>query len=97
MGNNFSSDIPVATQNDDKFHRYGFAKRIANTVIDRENEDCIVIGIYGAWGEGKTSVINFIDSELREHENIITLKFNPWRYNDENSLLIHFLTNLLLP
>lgn len=94
MDKNFSSDRPISNQQDDKFQRYEFAKRIANTIVERESEDCIVIGVYGAWGEGKTSVINFIETELKEKENIIAIKFNPWRYNDENSLLIQFFQKL---
>lgn len=96
MDNNFSSDRPISLQADDKFQRYDFSKRIAQTIVDRENEDCIVIGIYGAWGEGKTSVINFIETELKKAENIIAIKFNPWRYNDEVSLLIQFFQKLAL-
>lgn len=91
---NFSSDRPISSEKDDKFQRYEFAKRIANTIVERENEDCIVIGVYGAWGEGKTSVINFIETELKEKDSIIAIKFNPWRYNDENSLLIQFFQKL---
>ncbi len=94
MDKNFSSDRPISNQQEDKFQRYEFAKRIANTIVDRESEDCIVIGVYGAWGEGKTSVINFIETELKEMDNIIAIKFNPWRYNDENSLLIQFFQKL---
>jgi len=94
MDKNFSSDRPISKQQDDKFQRYEFAKRIASTIVERESEDCIVIGVYGAWGEGKTSVINFIETELKEKENIIAIKFNPWRYNDENSLLIQFFQKL---
>lgn len=94
MDKNLSSDRPISNKQDDKFQRYEFAERIANTIEERESEDCIVIGVYGAWGEGKTSVINFIERELREKENIITIKFNPWRYNDENSLLIQFFQKL---
>jgi len=94
MDKNFSSDKPISKQEDDRFQRYDFAKRIANTIVDRENTDCIVIGVYGAWGEGKTSVINFIENELLNRDNIICVKFNPWRYNDENSLLIQFFNKL---
>lgn len=94
MDNSFSSDRPISQQVEDKFQRYDFSKRIAKTIIDRENEDCIVIGIYGAWGEGKTSVINFIETELKKTDNIIAIKFNPWRYNDEVSLLIQFFQKL---
>lgn len=91
---NFSSDVPISNQKEDKFQRYGFAKRIANTIVERESEDCIVIGVYGAWGEGKTSVINFIETELKGKENILCIKFNPWRYYDENSLLTQFFQKL---
>jgi predicted KAP-like P-loop ATPase len=49
-----------------------------------------VIGIYGAWGEGKTSVLNFINQELGTQESILTIKLNPWRYGDEETLLKKF-------
>lgn len=94
MDKYFSSDRPISDQKEDKFQRYDFAKRIANTIVERESEDCIVIGVYGSWGEGKTSVINFIETELKGKENILCIKFNPWRYNDENSLLTQFFQKL---
>ncbi len=90
MEKHFSSDKPITDKQEDKFQRAGFAKRIAQTIFDRENSEGIVIGIYGVWGEGKTSVLNFIDEELKNSENVISIKFNPWRYTDENALLIHF-------
>ncbi len=94
MDKHISSDKPIALKEEDKFQRYNFSQRIAKTIIERENEDCIVIGIYGAWGEGKTSVINFIETELKQAEEVIIIKFNPWRYNDENSLLLQFFQKL---
>lgn len=90
----FSSDKPVSTSQDDQFQRYGFAKRIAEIITNRENKECIVVGIYGSWGEGKTSVLNFIENELGNSENVISFKFNPWRYNDENALLLQFFKSL---
>jgi predicted KAP-like P-loop ATPase len=90
----FSSDRPISKQGEDEFQRYGFAKRIASVIKERESDDSIVLGVYGAWGEGKTSVINFIETELRNYEKIICVKFNPWRYNDEESLLIQFFQKL---
>src|SRR5690606_27643657 len=94
MDLNFSSDNPIFRSTDDRFQRYGFSRQIANTIISRRSQDCITIGIYGAWGEGKTSVLNFIDQELQQDENVLTVKFNPWRYQDENTLLLQFF-NLL--
>jgi predicted KAP-like P-loop ATPase len=91
---NFSSDKPVINQDDDQFQRYNFSKRIAQTIINRKSSDCIVMGVYGVWGEGKTSVINFIEKELKQDGKVISIKFNPWRYNDENALLIQFFQSL---
>ena len=92
MNNHISADKPVASQTEDKFQRYEFSKRIARTILDRESDDCLVIGIYGAWGEGKSSVLNFIEHEIGS--NAIVFKFNPWRYENENSLLIQFFQQL---
>lgn len=94
MEQNFSSDKPVENESQDRFQRYNFSKRIAETIIKRKNSDGIVIGIYGAWGEGKTSVQNFIEQELKTNETILILKLNPWRYNDEDTLIRNFLKKI---
>lgn len=94
MDLNFSADTPITSLEEDRFQRYGFSKQIAQTIIERQSKDCITIGIYGAWGEGKISVMNFISHELQQHPEIVTVKFNPWRYQDENTLLLQFF-NLL--
>jgi predicted KAP-like P-loop ATPase len=90
MNQNFSSDKPVKLIEQDKFQRYTFSKRIAQTIINRNSTDGIVIGIYGKWGEGKTSILNFIKEEIRKEESILILTFNPWRYNDEDKLMEDF-------
>lgn len=90
MTQNFSSDKPVENEIQDRFQRYKFSKRIAETILQRDNQDGIVIGIYGAWGEGKTSVQNFIESELKKDESVLIIKLNPWRYNDEETLIRNF-------
>lgn len=87
---NYLADKPVKAIDGDRFQRYSFAKRIAETIINRKSEDSIVFGLFGAWGEGKTSVINFIDQELKEDESIISIHLNPWRYSDEDRLLKNF-------
>ncbi len=77
-----------------------FSKRIANIVANRTERESIAIGIHAPWGEGKTSVLNMIAEGLQEHlhregrtlidGHIVLLKFNPWRFSDENQLLENF-------
>ena len=38
------------------------------------------IGIYGAWGSGKSSLLNAIDRRFRGDDNVISVKFDAWRY-----------------
>lgn len=94
MKQNFLSDKPVENEEQDRFQRYNFSKRIADTIIQRENNEGVVIGIYGAWGEGKTSMLNFIQKELDKEETILTVALNPWRYNDEETLIKNFLKKI---
>lgn len=91
---NYSADKPIKSETDDRFQRYGFSKRIAESIINRTSTDSITIGLYGAWGEGKSSVLHFIDIELQKDPSVIILHFNPWRYSDEDSLLLNFFTKV---
>lgn len=88
------TDTPVSKYSEDKFQRYDFAKRIANTIIETPYGEGIVIGINGTWGEGKTSVLNFIENELSIKNEIVCIKFNPWRYSDEDLLIFNFFNKI---
>ncbi|MEF3301912.1 KAP family P-loop NTPase fold protein [Paenibacillus sp. GYB003] len=90
----YVSDAPIQTPDHDVFKRWPFAQRVAQTIASRRDPSSIVIGLYGAWGEGKTSVLNFIEHELRQNPQIVCMKFNPWRFGDEDNLLKGFFTRL---
>jgi predicted KAP-like P-loop ATPase len=86
----YTADKPVSEETEDRFQRYPFSKRIAETIISRSSSESIVFGLFGAWGEGKSSVINFINQELNNEESIIQIHLNPWRYSDEDTMLFAF-------
>lgn len=90
----FSADQPVRTKADDYFQRYGFAACIAQVISNRRQSRSLTIGVYGSWGEGKTSVMQFIEQELAAQGDAIVVQFNPWRFADEPSLLRAFFTTL---
>jgi hypothetical protein len=83
------SDAPAATPEADEFQRYPFAQRIASTIRTRRDAASLVLGLYGKWGSGKTSVLNFIKREL-VGSDVITMVFNPWLFSGEEQLLLGF-------
>jgi hypothetical protein len=87
---NYSCDSPIYEQDQDRFSRWSFAERIAQVISKRSDSSSIVIGLYGKWGDGKTSVLNFIEKSLKIDENVICIKFNPWRFGTEDVLLTGF-------
>ncbi len=90
----YTADAPIRTPDQDLFRRWPFAQRVAQTIANRIDPSSIVIGIYGAWGEGKTSVLNFIETELRQSPRVVCFRFNPWRFPDEERLIVNFLAEL---
>lgn len=86
----YSSDAPISNSVDDQFDRWQFSKRIADVIANRVDSSSIVVGLYGAWGNGKTSVLNFVEQALNDNPDVICIKFNPWRFGSEDELLKAF-------
>lgn len=91
---NYSSDAPVSTKDEDIFSRWKFSERVAQVIASRRDPSSIVIGLYGKWGDGKTSVLNFIEQSLDTNDNVICITFNPWRFGTEDQLLIGFFNQI---
>ena len=91
----FTPDKPIEHLNDDKLGRAGFAKRLGEAITAYDENDSFVIGLYGAWGSGKTSVINMaIDAIKEQSAQPIIIKFNSWNYSDQNQLAFQFFKQL---
>ena len=87
------ADKAVASKNDDSFKRYPFAHQLAATICERSSAESLVIGLYGQWGAGKSSVLNFVQAELAGTD-VLTVYFNPWRFDGEEQLLQGFFAEL---
>lgn len=86
------TDKPASSKFEDRFQRYEFSKRIASIIATPKIDKSLIIGLYGKWGEGKTSVMNFVQQELPE--DTIIVNFNPWMFLDEQHLLKSFFSLL---
>lgn len=75
------SDNAIQTFSEDLLGRQPIVKMVANAIIakTRNNHECYTIGIYGKWGEGKTSVLNMLKNYLLTHKSdrILISTFNP--------------------
>ena len=96
---NYSTDRPIDTCEQDLLGRASFSKQLGRAIYDYNGKDGLVIGLYGKWGSGKTSVINMAVNEmitLAEQENNMPLvmKFAPWNYSDKDNLISIFFQSL---
>jgi predicted KAP-like P-loop ATPase len=58
------------------------------------------IGVYGEWGQGKTSMLRQMKRALDEldekgEDTILTAWFNPWQFTGEEHLIIPFFHTLV--
>lgn len=71
---------------EDHFNRKPFARRLAQTIAHRDTTDSFVIGLYGAWGEGKTTVLDYMDEALSAEQDVVLVRFNPWLFSTDEAL-----------
>lgn len=90
----YVTDAPIAAPGDDRFGRARWAHRIARTIAAQRDPASLVVGVYGSWGDGKTSVLNFLEAALREMDGVVPVRFNPWRLGDEAEMLRGFFATL---
>lgn len=90
----YSSDQPISSREQDRFDRWPFAQRIGDTLAARTEPASLVIGLYGAWGDGKTSTLRMMEEAIRRHERVVVVRFNPWHFGSEQLLLRGFFSSL---
>lgn len=92
---NINADVPINTINDDELNRADFSIKIAESILNYEDEECLVLGLMGNWGSGKTSIRNMIFEHVESQNNeYVLIKFNPWYFSTQDSLLYHFFDEL---
>lgn len=97
----FDADRPILNSEQDRLGRAIFGKYLARCILDHKNTESLVIGLYGGWGTGKTSIINLTLEELRyasnnmfDYEKPIILNFSPWSYSGQIDLVYSFFRRL---
>ncbi|MDY7395872.1 P-loop NTPase fold protein [Aureibaculum sp. 2210JD6-5] len=94
-------DSAIEKPEEDLFNFRHYAEKV-KFIIQRNanNPNPITIGIYGKWGEGKTSFLNLIEhkldafSSVNKKKGILKYHFNPWRYSNEDEMSFDFYDGL---
>lgn len=88
-------DTPLFDKKLDEFGRTPLVELVSNSILSlsEKKHPCTAYGIYGAWGEGKTTMMNFVERRLLDNgdkDNIIIAHFNPWQVGSDKLLMGEF-------
>jgi len=94
-------DNPLIDPQDDVLERKNFSETLAKSIINLEASHGFVYGLYGPWGSGKSTIINFVEYFIQQHNNknnvdtkVVIFKFNPWMFSGSENLTRVYLDQL---
>lgn len=96
---NYSTDRAITSIEEDLLGRATFSKQLGQAIYDYKGKDSLVIGLFGKWGTGKTSVANMALQTVEvlsknDTSPPIMIRFAPWNYSDKDNLISQFLSSL---
>ncbi len=90
-------DKPIFNVSQNKLiGRDSFSQVLFESIRNYKGKECLVIGIDGEWGEGKTSFVNMSLEGFTYNftDKKYVMFFNPWNFITPNELTTHFLHEL---
>lgn len=89
MVQELDSDRALASRDADEFGFANIAKSLAPRIVEASQGDGLVIGLEGAWGSGKSSLMQLIRHEIDDvkADNVHTITVAPWLNGDSSSVV----------
>lgn len=96
------SDHPIVASENDILGRGSFVDLIYQQLIGIKGDDSYVFGLYGDWGEGKTSIIKMIVEKIEKDEKkqeksdskLLSFVFEPWHFGNAETIIKVFFDEL---
>ena len=92
---NYNSDKAIESSEQDLLGRVTFSKQLGEAIYKYDGKDGLVLGVFGKWGTGKTSILNMVVNEINylsdnDDDIPIIVNFSPWNYSDKDNLISLF-------
>lgn len=85
------SDTPSTK---DLLHFERYVDALVQIITNPQSQTPFTIGIFGPWGSGKSTLIQYLDEKLEEKRNnleFFRIQFNPWVYREDKNLIVPLL------
>src|SRR5690348_12482569 len=87
----FSADKPIETRQEDLLGRRSFSEALASAVRGWSGGEGLVLALYGAWGNGKSSIKNMVlDTPRSGSHEVLVVHFNPCQLANRPTLTAAF-------
>lgn len=88
----FSPDPPIELPGQDRLGRRHFTEALAKAIRNWHRNESLVIGLFGGWGSGKSSIKNLVVHSLchRRQSTPLIIHFNPWLVSRQEQLVEAF-------
>lgn len=88
MNLNISADFPITGRDEDRLNRTVFAEAMAAVICGWRNKPSLVVGLFGDWGSGKSSIKNMVIEKLqsRTEDQLPVVEFSPWQVSGQDLL-----------
>ncbi|UVL54372.1 KAP family NTPase [Pseudomonas sp. B21-035] len=95
-------DAAISQQQDDDLQRWAIARSVLRSIESAPDSWSTRIGLYGKWGSGKTSVLNFIEEQARMRNESkpdgitwVVVRFSAWDAEGRDGVIQRFYQALL--
>jgi hypothetical protein len=87
-------DVPASRSADDALDRGALVTRLTELLVEgdgaKRRASRLVVGLSGAWGSGKSSIMGQVAEKLASMSNVLVVQFNPWVFADQSNLIQAF-------
>jgi len=87
-------DTPLTHVGDDDYDRWPVASAIDDALLSAPETWSTRIGVFGRWGEGKTSVLRLLEQELAE-QGVVVVWFSAWATGTDSDFWPQFSRTLV--